>query len=168
MRHLGKVILVLILAIAAGLIYWYGFRTPTDREILAGRLKALCENLDKPPQEGMPVGLIKSEAVSRIFTDPVEMYWPETILSGSMNAVEISANHQRFRAMVNRAAFGVSEVDINVVSKDFATVNFTGTVDAELKNGERLFEAREISSDWLKVDGSWRMSRLTAQDIIRR
>lgn len=155
---------LLIVLIAAALIWAAWTFWPSEERRVQRRLDALADVINEQPRDG--IGLVARTAqLGTYFTDDV-------VLDPGRGAGPIHGR-ERLLALASRApnaggAFNVSFVDVSVtVDGSQATTRMTATLSYLDSRGEENVDAREVELQ-LKKSDDWRIARVTAIEALER
>jgi hypothetical protein len=155
------------LALVALAVYvWRGRETPDERAITA-RLEALRSEVNASTKDGLGTA-VRAAQIGTYFTDDavVELGGGSPPIKGRDTLMGMVA-----RLQPRTAAFRMDLDDVTiemVPGGDAADVLLTASfVRRSISSGEQSLDAREYALVMTKVNGVWRIARITAIDTLR-
>ena len=165
MRRVGWVIAVLAFALAA----WTAWRLwPSDARRISDTLGRLAADASVPGPEAELERLARVARLSAYLT-------PDAVLELGENAPTIEGRDAILGLAARARGFeGTAQVrfvDVGVTIDEGGTTaraTMTATVTTrDRRSGDPVVDAREVETDWVKVEGTWRIRRATAVSTLR-
>lgn len=158
--------LILLVLLTGGILAWRSRSTPDERAIRA-RLEALRNEVNTSTKDGLGTAA-RAVQIGSYFTEDaiVELGERSVPIRGRDTLMGMAA-----RLQPRTAAFRMDLDDVSVdmlPDSDAADVLLTASfVRRNVSTGEESLDAREYALVMTKVDGTWRIARITAIDTLR-
>jgi SnoaL-like protein len=142
--------------------WWQG-----DKALITQRLNDLVEQINVHTDEGI-AAIARAARIGQFFTDDVivELGRGSTPVTGRDTLMSMIA-----RLEPRTAAFKVKLIDVNIhltPADQSADINLTAEILRQSAvTGDPSMDAREFTLIMRKVDGEWRIARLTAVDTLK-
>jgi hypothetical protein len=135
---------LLLLLVAAGLGWWWWREQSPDRQVRK-RFDRLAELVTKRRGEGGATLAAKSQVLSGLFADRVELAGDIPYIGGTFSGEELASTIISARLQFDWLELGFANLQITFPQADEATANFTAKVQAAGK-GEHHGGAEETRS----------------------
>ncbi len=157
-------------AVLIGAIAWLAWgMAPTDAKVIARHLERIAADATAASRETEVDRLARAARISKRLTPDARLE-----LGDSNQPID---GREAIVALASRVVAGggparLSVVDVGV-TVDQGAVTARATMTAKLvtldaQSGGELVDAREVETDWLKLDGEWRIRRAAVVATLRR
>jgi hypothetical protein len=155
------------LALLALAVYVWRARETPDERAITGRLEALRSEVNASTKDGLGTAA-RAAQIGTYFTDDtvVELGGGSPPIKGRDTLMGMVA---RLQPRIAAFRMDLDDVTIEMVpGGDAADVLLTASfVRRSISSGEESFDAREYALVMTKVNGAWRIARITAIDTLR-
>jgi ketosteroid isomerase-like protein len=158
--------LVAAAAVAAAVWVVYTF-WPSHERAIRRQLDALAQTVNEDAADGLGT-VARAAQIGGYFTDDVVIELGQGVapIHGRESVIGMAA-----RLPPGKGGYDLRFEDVTVTvgpAGDAADVNAAAMMTRNDATGERSTDAREVSLGMKKVDGIWRIARVTAIDTLRR
>ena len=165
-RSLWIFALLFAAVVAAGA--WFLTRDRDEARIRAV-VAGFTERLSKSPTEAPGISLAKVAGMEKLFAPQVEFDFPREKFHRTLEAREISAKAGAYRNFFSEAKFRVSDLVFLSRDSERAVVEGMGLLNGRLAGrGEAVEDSREIEMEFVRIDGEWRIRRITVREVLQK
>lgn len=159
------VLLIAVVAVAVCIWVWRAW-WPNDERQIRRRLNSFAADFNESTTDGLGM-VARAAKIGSYFTDDIVVEFGQGTppVHGRETLMGMAT-----RLQGRTAAFTLELLDVNVdvESPTTAEVNLTAAFRRRsLTTGEESIDARELSLGMVKVNGEWRVSRVTSIDTFR-
>ncbi|MDD3118554.1 MAG: hypothetical protein PHQ27_05210 [Victivallales bacterium] len=159
-------VLVVVLAVVA--VGWWYWSPQSDRSLVMKALREMADAASKERNETTAAMWLKTRKADEYLADPCSFQLERTMFSGEFSPEEITSNLVRLRRVFNTCRLSFYDAEVTFPQPDRAIIDFTGNLQGELRNGEKVDEVREIRAELSKIKEQWRFCRFSIRQVIRK
>lgn len=159
-----RIVIVLVLASLAFVGARRFFTTETAR--IQRRLNALQRVIAKDANESNAQTLLKMERLQGLLDNPVTIDVPAYRLSKTLSPREVAQQAVAIRANVEH--LGVAFRDVSIRLRNDHAAEVTMTVRVWSDHYRQHTHAVEVTCELRKIDGAWRFTNFTQQEVLQR
>ncbi|MDD4817342.1 MAG: hypothetical protein PHI85_05170 [Victivallaceae bacterium] len=159
--------LAVLLALGGAAVWYYGFYN-TDEAVLRRRIAGLEENLCKDEHQSAIAEAVRLEKLSGYpAADGMTVRSVHEYVDGNYTPTSFASTVVKGGRLCRELEVDFSHIEVKIVKPGFAVVTLEGEAEAELKNGERIDETRDITLDFQKIDGEWKLTGVASEKVVK-
>ena len=158
---------IVLVAVAAACVWYYGFYS-TDEAVLRRRIASLEENLSKESNQSAVAEAVRLEKLSGYpAADGMTVRNVHEYVDGGYSPTSFASTVIKGGQLCRELDVDFSHVEVKIVKSGVAVVTLEGEAEAELKNGEKIDETRDLTLDFQKIDGEWKLIGVSSEKIVK-
>ncbi len=138
-----------------------------DASQIKARFAAFSKEVAKNGVEGATAAVMKSQAIANLFAETCELSIQDSPLTGTYAREEMASHAFNARRHFQNVALSFHELELEVKG-DSAEARFTALLTGDVKDGDKLQEARDMTATLVKADGKWLFKSFKVREILRR
>lgn len=164
-----KIVLLVVISAVIVAVGYFLLRRPTNEQLIIERLNLLSSSVSKKTGEGAIAMAVKHQTINGLIDEQCTVFIKEAMLAGDFTPEEFAAQMTRSRTMFKSINGKIDGCEVQIDSdQTAATVSFAIRITAELKNGRKVDEVRDLQATVRKVDNKWLFSGFKILQVLEK
>ena len=165
--YIGKYLLLagVIIAAAAGGIFWYLFQEKRDEAKIIRNLQTLATDLSKSTEENPAMTLLKLKSCSDAFDFPATVSFSKSY-SNEYDREKFTSSLGRYRALLKELDINISDIQVVLKDSENAEAVFSGQYNIKSKLGTSHSDVNDVTAVMVKIEGVWKIKRLHFSKVL--
>lgn len=167
---LWMIVVLFIIACAAGFFVWKTYFSENDQEIIGRRMQEVTQMLGKSGTESYIVQLEHARTISKYFDDICDIRLPKFHKEAKMSREQIEKNIITARNWTNSLELKIYDLRYEFQESDpkRCKVSFTGMLDVKTKVSGSFQEGYDLEMNWVKKDREWLIEGIGFSEILNK
>ncbi len=155
---------VLLLLAAGG---WYFGYYKSDAAVIRRTVEGFRETLEKDGEAGNIAEVVRNQTLGNYIA-------PEIVVDGTYKGIDGTYSRSEFASEIFRGSslcrvikLDFSHMDVTVPEYGIGYALFEATGFVETKSGKTATESRDVTMGFIKIDGNWYISRISAEPMLQ-
>ncbi len=160
-------IFLLTVVALGGVSLWY-LKQDSDEGKIKDTLRALCQIASKADGEKNTTNLLKMRAIDNVFAPECRINFHYDLFNGTYKTEEVVSAWGRSRGLFRSCNVDLRDLSITVTPPDKAVAYFTGTLDAQLTDGSKISEVRDLECRLQKFENDWKITDISIRNVLEK